>query len=88
MWLFRRRHRRDPLRHCPVCTADAVSVVEREAVDESHVSLELRCGGCGTFRRVMTSTGAVELFELRLERQCLYMSELADRQERERIVGG
>lgn len=88
MGILRRRHRRDPLGHCPVCTADAVGVVERQVRDQRRVALELRCGNCGTFRRVIASPALAELFELRLERQRVAMRELADRQERERIAGG
>jgi hypothetical protein len=88
MGFIRRRHRRDPLRHCPVCAAEAVGILERAQRDARQVAFELRCGNCGMIRGVVTSVAMAELFELRLERQCLYMRELADRRERERIARG
>jgi hypothetical protein len=77
MGIFRRSRRRDGLRHCPVCTADAVGVVDRQVLDATRTALCLRCGGCGTFRRVVASPAMVELFDQRLERECQYMRELA-----------
>ena len=72
--------------YCPVCTADAVSAFDGKTVDEVFAELELRCGGCGTWRRVRTSTAAAHLLELKLERQCRWMQELAERSERERMA--
>ena len=81
-----KHQRRDPLVHCPVCTADAVSAVDGETLDEVFAELELRCGGCGTWRRVRTSKAAAQLLELKLERQCRWMQDLAERSERERMA--
>ena len=83
-----RLRRREPLGHCPVCTADAVSVVERDAGDETptEAELTLRCGACGTWRRIATSSAAAQLLELKLERQCRHMQEVAERRERERMA--
>ena len=78
--------RRDPLGHCPICTADAVSVVDCEPFDEVFAQLELRCGVCGTWRRLRTSSAAAQLLEHKLERQCRWMRELAERSDRERMV--
>ena len=86
MRVLARFRRRDPLVYCPVCKADAVSAVGGEAVDEVFAEVELRCGGCGTWRRVRTSMAAAHLLELKLERQCRWMQELAERSERERMA--
>jgi hypothetical protein len=86
MGLWARFRRRDPLGHCPICTADAVSVVDLEPVDEVFAELELRCGGCGTWRRLRTSSAAAQLLEHKLERQCRWMQELAERTDRERMA--
>ncbi len=81
-----RRH--EPLGRCPVCTADAVSVIVRDTGDQTEIEAELalRCGACGTWRRITTSPAAAHLLELKLERQCRYMREVAERQERERMA--
>src|SRR4051794_30282445 len=76
-----RRHHREPLSRCPFCAADAVSAVERATVEETKAALELRCGVCGTWRRMVTATGAAELLELRIERQCRLIANVADRLE-------
>jgi hypothetical protein len=76
------RKRRDPLGHCPICEADAVSVLDRERLDEVFAELELRCGACGTWRRVRTSSAAAQLLEHKLERQCRWMRDL----DRERMA--
>ena len=86
MGVWARFRRRDPLEHCPICTADAVSVVECEPVDEVFAELELRCGVCGTWRRLRTSSAAAQLLEHKLERQCRWMRELAELSDRERMV--
>ena len=86
MGLLARFRRRDPLVHCPVCTADAVSAVGGETLDEVFAEVELRCGGCGTWRRVRASKAAAHLLELKLERQCRWMQDLAERSERERMA--
>jgi hypothetical protein len=86
MRVFARFRRRDPLVHCPVCKADAVSVFGGQIVDEVFAEVELRCGGCGTWRRVRTSKTAAHLLELKLERQCRWMQELVERSERERMA--
>ena len=62
------RNRRDPLWHCPICAADAVSALERDAVDDVLAKLEVRCGDCGTWRRLVTTRGSARLLELSLER--------------------
>jgi len=79
------RRRRDPLLRCPVCAADAVSVLERDAVDEVLAELEVRCGDCGTWRRLVTTNGSARLLELSLERHSRAMRQLADRLERDRV---
>ena len=48
--------------------------------------IELRCGGCGTWRRIRTSKAAAHLLELKIERQCRWMQEIAERSERERMA--
>jgi hypothetical protein len=60
--------------------------VEREAVDQTQAVLELRCGGCGTWRRIMTSAGAARLLDLRIERQCRVIRDAAERLERARMA--
>ena len=80
------RRRRDPLWHCPLCSADAVRTLKRAEVSEFLVRLEVRCGGCGTWRRMLTTVGSARLLELRLERHARSMAELADRLERDRVA--
>jgi hypothetical protein len=77
------RKRRDPLWHCPICTCDGVSALEREPVSEFLARLEVRCGDCGTWRRILTTTGLARLLELKLERQVRALQDLADRLERD-----
>ena len=81
------RNRRDPLWHCPICAADAVSALESDAVDDLLAQLEVRCGDCGTWRRLVTTRGSARLLELSLERHSQAMLKLADRLERDRIPG-
>ena len=83
VWVVALRRRRDPLSHCPLCSADAVRTLKREEVSEMLVRLEVRCGGCGTWRRMLTTVGSARLLELRLERQARHLAELADRLERD-----
>jgi hypothetical protein len=80
------RRRRDPLRHCPLCSADAVRTLTRVPVSEFLVRLEVRCGACGTWRRMLTTVGSARLLELKLERQTRRMAELADSLERDRVA--
>jgi hypothetical protein len=49
----RRRRRLPPC--CPVCLADAVAADERNSVDDLQVQIALRCGQCGTWRRLLTT---------------------------------
>jgi hypothetical protein len=76
-----RHERRDPLGHCPVCTSDAASSVDQDGEE----ALVIRCGACGTWRRVAASANAARLLELRLERQLGAMKQRAERLERERM---
>jgi hypothetical protein len=80
------RNRRAPLWQCPVCAADAVSALEREPVSEVLARLEVRCGDCGTWRRILTTQGSARLLERKLERHASALRKLADRLERDRAV--
>ena len=80
------RTRQEPLWHCPLCSADAVRALRREEVSEMLVRLEIRCGDCGTWRRMLTTVGSARLLELKLERHARGMAELADRFERARMA--
>lgn len=77
------RARRSPLRSCPLCAGDAIVSLNRETVDERFEAVELRCGECGTWRRVVTSPEAARGLELALDRQRRGMRELADKLGRE-----
>jgi hypothetical protein len=79
------RNRRDPLLHCPICAGDAVTVLEHETVDEILAKVEVRCGDCGTWRRLVTTRGSARLHELSLERHVRAIRKQADRLERDRV---
>jgi hypothetical protein len=77
------RARRSPLRRCPLCAADAIVWLHQETVDERFEAVELRCGECGTWRRVVTTPDAARGLQLALARQRRAMRELADQLGRE-----
>jgi len=57
------RSARLQMRSCPLCGSGWVSRTEREPLEEPHVYVDLRCGSCGTWRRVLTNGWAAAAFE-------------------------
>ncbi len=61
-----RRRRRDPLRHCPRCAADAVRASELIVIDEWQTLVGVQCGQCGVWRRILATERAMRLHRKRL----------------------
>ena len=80
MWLARLRPRlaRGP-EVCPLCGSDFVHPVEWQAVDESHMTVRLRCGECETWREAIFSDEVLERFDRRLDEATVLMLDQADR---------
>jgi hypothetical protein len=57
------RSARLQLRSCPQCGSGWVAHSERELLEQPHVFVALRCGCCGTWRRVLTNQWAADAFE-------------------------
>jgi hypothetical protein len=52
---------------CPLCQDRAVSVVRDAELDGIRVEVTIRCGACGTWRRVVVTVWAFEGHQRRLE---------------------
>jgi formate dehydrogenase maturation protein FdhE len=82
----RRRQRR--LRHCPICDADAVAADVREVVDTAETRIELRCGQCATWRRLVTTPWAVRAYDEWLATHRQAIADELDRLEEPLIPSG
>jgi len=71
------------LRSCPLCGSRSVAQSEREALEQPHLNVALRCGSCDTWRRVLTTHWTADAFERRLERDRERMAGLLERLGRE-----
>jgi hypothetical protein len=56
------------LRRCPVCRADAVEDFTCLHIDLVESRIELCCGQCGTWRRLVVTRAAVRRYERALGR--------------------
>jgi len=56
------------LRRCPLCGADAVEDVDCLHIDLVESRIELCCGQCGTWRRLVVTRAAVRRYERALDR--------------------
>src|SRR3954470_10113888 len=77
----RRPRRRQPLRRCPLCAADAVATVEREVVGGLQVRVRQQCGQCGVWREVVTAFGVIRRYERTLEADRAQILHQAERSE-------
>jgi hypothetical protein len=57
------RSARLQLRSCPLCGSGWVAHSERELLEQPHVFVALRCGSCGTWRRILTNHWVADAFE-------------------------
>ena len=67
---------RRALRFCPRCGADAIAAEAVEVLNVIQVRAEVRCGQCGTWRRVLTTRAEQEAHAQRLE---LHRSSIRER---------
>jgi hypothetical protein len=67
------------LRSCPLCGSRWIARTEREKLEPPLVNVALRCGSCGTWRRVLTTCWGADAFERRLERDLGRMAALLER---------
>jgi hypothetical protein len=63
------RAERPQLRHCPVCAADAVRVAATDRASARAVRIELQCGQCGTWRRLVAPEAESRRHRRGVERQ-------------------
>ena len=56
------------LRCCPICGGDAVEDFACLHIDLVESRIELRCGQCGTWRRLVATRAAIRRYERRLAR--------------------
>ena len=77
---------RRALRFCPRCGADAIAEEAVEGVDVIQVRAVVRCGQCGTWRRLLTTRSEQEAHEHRLEQHRGYIREGVGRLDAERSV--
>jgi hypothetical protein len=56
------------LRRCPICGADAVEDFASLHIDQVETRIELCCGQCGTWRRLVATRAAVRRYERALDR--------------------
>jgi hypothetical protein len=75
---------RRALRFCPRCGADAIAEAAVEVVDVIQVRAAVRCGQCGTWRRVMTTRAEQEAHAHRLDLHRRYIREGVGRLDAER----
>jgi hypothetical protein len=59
------------MRSCPRCSSRWVALSSRERLEPPHVVVSLRCGACGDWRRVLTTSWGVERFEREQMRRLL-----------------
>lgn len=59
---------RGDLRRCPICAAEAVEDFACAHIDFVESSIELCCGQCGTWRRLVVTRAALRRYERVLER--------------------
>jgi hypothetical protein len=79
------RSARLQMRSCPLCGSGSVSSTEREPLEQPHVNIALRCGSCGTWRRVLTNCWAADAFERGLARDRGRMAGMLARFERDQM---
>ena len=65
------RAARIQLRSCPACGSRWVARSERDRLEPPHVIVSLRCGACGAWRVVLTTSWGVERFEREQMRRLL-----------------
>jgi hypothetical protein len=75
---------RRALRFCPRCGADAVAEETVERIDAIQVRAVVRCGQCGTWRRLLTTRTEHEAHEHRVEQHRGSIREGIGRLEAER----
>jgi hypothetical protein len=59
------------MRSCPLCGSRWVARTSRERLEPPHVVASLRCGACGAWRRVLTTSWGLERFEREQMRRLL-----------------
>lgn len=64
--LLSERGERRRLRRCPLCLADAVRAQRSDDVDAIRTRVDIQCGQCGTWRRVLTTRTELEDYSRRL----------------------
>jgi hypothetical protein len=74
------------LRSCPLCGSGWVARCEREALAQPHENVAVRCGSCGTWRRVLTNRWAAGAYERGLERDRARMAGMLERFERDQMT--
>ena len=62
------RRERRPVRCCPLCAGTAVVEADVVSLGGLHTQIEVRCGQCGAWRRVVTTHWQVRRHELELLR--------------------
>src|SRR3954453_10364705 len=82
--MCRRPRRRNPLRRCAMCRADAVAARAYETVDDLEVRVLLQCGQCGAWREVLTVLPVLARYERLLEGDRRQILRRAERLGRER----
>ena len=72
------------LHRCPVCGEDAVQATESRAIDRFDVLVDLQCGQCGVWRRVVATPEDLSGLVRRIERDRRWISSCAQRMIRQR----
>jgi transcription elongation factor Elf1 len=84
--LCRRPRRRNALRRCPLCRADAVAGVAYETVDVVQVRVLLQCGQCGAWREILTVLAVVARYERMVEADRRLILHQAEELEHDRTL--
>jgi hypothetical protein len=86
--VLRRLCRRNALRRCPLCRADAVAGVAYETVDVLQVRVLLQCGQCGAWREILTILPVIARYERMVEADRRLMLRQAEQLEHDRALVG
>jgi hypothetical protein len=84
--LCRRPCRRQPLRRCPLCRAEAVGTLECEVMDALEVRVRQQCGQCGVWRQIVTPVRLATRHERTLQADRSEIRRRAERLERDRLL--
>ena len=83
---WRRRRDAPDLMTC-ACGGRAVSSLRREGVEGTRARISIRCGECGSWRRLEVTVWSLDLHQRRLRRQVDAMAAELDALERARAGG-